>query len=101
MVDGAVSQISVIQTVVKIAGTILRGDKMHGALAVGHVFQIRAVAALSVEPVAAVRPRLAVVLRDHIVGLMMKAAKEVEHASVEWSKRVGIGVVVAGIVGVG
>src|SRR5207245_1938387 len=55
----------------------------------------------AVEPVANIDSCLAFILRDHVIRLMMEAAIEIEYAPVRQTKQIGIGIVVAGVLGVG
>src|SRR6266481_2293798 len=80
---------------------ILGGDEMNRTFAVVGILQVRAIATFTVEPVAAIDPRLAFILRNHVIRLMMEAAIEIDYASVRQAKRIGVRIVVAGIVGVG
>src|SRR5690242_10991857 len=80
---------------------ILGGDEMNRPFAVVGVLQIWAITTFTVEPVAAIAPRLAFILRDHVIGLVMESAIEIDYAPVRQAKGIGIRIVVAGIVGVG
>src|SRR5205807_7519513 len=80
---------------------ILGGDEMNRTFAVVGILQVRAIATFTVEPVAAIGPRLTFIFRDHVIGLVMESAVEIEDATVRQEKRIGVCIVVAGIVGVG
>ena len=80
---------------------ILGGDEMNRAFAILGVLQVWAIATFAVEPVATIDPCLAFILRDHVIRLMMEAAIEIEYAPVRQTKQIGIGIVVAGVLGVG
>src|SRR5439155_2655679 len=93
--------IGVVQAIVKIARMILGGDEMNRTFAVVGILQVRAIATFTVEPVAAIGPRLTFIFRDHVIGLVMESAVEIDDAPVRQAKRIGVCIVVAGIVGVG